>query len=78
MTHSLLSSLNSVSGVVTNINAVNYISPKSWLATFHFVLGFFLFVGHLWHAKRARTAAVGFEKGIDRNLELVLSKTPLI
>ncbi|XLT62510.1 hypothetical protein HN873_019034, partial [Arachis hypogaea] len=27
----------------TEINAVNYVSPRSWLATSHFVLGFFLF-----------------------------------
>ncbi|KAG6407591.1 hypothetical protein SASPL_130586 [Salvia splendens] len=32
-------------------------------------LGFFLFVGHLWHAGRARAAAAGFEKGIDRDFE---------
>ncbi|KAG9438782.1 hypothetical protein H6P81_021262 [Aristolochia fimbriata] len=41
-------------------------------------LGFFLFVGHLWHAGRARAAAAGFEKGIDRDFEPVLSMTPLI
>ncbi|KAL5644485.1 hypothetical protein ACJX0J_000385 [Zea mays] len=28
-----------------------------------------LFCGHLWHAGRARAAAAGFEKGIDRDLE---------
>ncbi|KAL5645767.1 hypothetical protein ACJX0J_004103 [Zea mays] len=46
MTHAPLGSLNSVGGVATEINA----------ATSHFVLGFFFFVGHLWHAGRARAA----------------------
>uniref|UniRef100_A0A8S0WM66 Photosystem II CP43 reaction center protein n=1 Tax=Spirodela intermedia TaxID=51605 RepID=A0A8S0WM66_SPIIN len=41
MTHAPLGSLNSVGGVATEINAVNYVSPRSWLATSHFVLGFF-------------------------------------
>ncbi|KAL5644930.1 hypothetical protein ACJX0J_000614 [Zea mays] len=62
MTHAPLGSLNSVGGVATEINAVNYVSPRSWLATSHFVLGFFFF-------GRARAAAAGFEKGIDRDLE---------
>ncbi|GFP83085.1 photosystem ii cp43 reaction center protein [Phtheirospermum japonicum] len=39
MTHASLGSLNSVGGIATEINAVNYVSPKSWLATSHFVLG---------------------------------------
>jgi photosystem II CP43 chlorophyll apoprotein len=77
MTHSPLGSSNSVHGVATKINAVNYVSPRSWLATSHFIPGFFLFVGHLWHARRAYAAATGFEKGIDRDFEPVLSMTPL-
>lgn len=77
MTHAPLGSLNSVGGVATEINAVNFVSPRSWLATSHFCLGFLFFVGHLWHAGRARAAAAGFEKGIDRVDEPVLSMRPL-
>ncbi|MBA0753695.1 hypothetical protein Gogos_021964 [Gossypium gossypioides] len=65
MMHAPLGSLNSVGGIATEINAVNYVSARSWLATSHFVLGFFLFVGHLWHTGRARAAAAEFERGID-------------
>ena len=40
-------------------------------------LGFFFWVAHLWHAGRARAAAAGFEKGINRENEPVLSMRPL-
>jgi photosystem II CP43 chlorophyll apoprotein len=77
MTHAPLGSLNSVGGVATEINSFNYVSPRAWLATSHFVLGFFLFIGHLWHAGRARAAVAGFEKGISREDEPVLSMPDL-
>jgi photosystem II CP43 chlorophyll apoprotein len=32
------------------------------LAAHNFIFGFLFFVGHLWHAGRARAAAAGFEK----------------
>ena len=61
MTHAPLGSLNSIGGIATEINAINYVSLRSWLATSHFV-------HHLWHARRARTAVARFEKGMILNL----------
>jgi photosystem II CP43 chlorophyll apoprotein len=77
MTHAPLGALNSVGGVATEINSVNYVSPRSWLTCSHFLLGFFLWVGHLWHAGRSRAAANSFEKGITREKEPVLFMNPV-
>ena len=77
MTPAPIGYINSVGGVATEINAVNFVSPRSCLATSHFCLGFFFFIAHLWHGGRARAAAAGFEKGLDRDNEPVLSMRPL-
>ena len=72
MTHAPIGSLNSVGGIATEINTINFVSPRTWLAAHNFILGFFFFVGHLWHAGRARAAVAGFEKGINRENEPAL------
>ncbi|MEP1420753.1 MAG: hypothetical protein ABJK59_03160, partial [Erythrobacter sp.] len=45
--------------------------------TSNFFLGRFLLVGHWWHSGRSRAAAAGFEKGINRQTEAVLSMRPI-
>lgn len=69
MTHAPLGSLNSVGGVATEINTVNYVSSRSWLTSWHWVQGFFILVGHWWHAGRAKASALSSERGLSRVYE---------
>jgi len=55
MTHAPLGSLNSVGGVATEVNSVNYVSPRSWLTTSHFFSWFF-YVGWSFMACRSFTS----------------------
>ena len=77
MVHAPLGSLNSVGGVATEINSINYVSPRSWLTCSHWVLGWFLFIGHLWHGGRSRAAALSSERGLSRMYEPVLFMRPI-
>jgi len=52
MTHAPLGSLNSVGGLATEVNAVNFVSPRSWLTCAHWFFAFALLVGHWWHTGR--------------------------
>ena len=77
MTHAPLGSLNSVGGVATEINSFNYVSPRSWLTCSHWTLGYFMLVGHWWHAGRARARALSSEGGLSRIYEAVLYMRPI-
>jgi photosystem II CP43 chlorophyll apoprotein len=77
MTHAPLGSLNSVGGVATEINSINYLSPRSWLTCSHWVLGYFILIGHFWHGGRARAAALSSERGLSRIYEPVLYMRPI-
>ena len=77
MTHAPLGSLNSVGGVATEINSVNYVSPRSWLTSAHWVLAYFMLVGHWWHGGRARASALSFERGLSRVYEPLLYMRPV-
>lgn len=77
VTHAPLGSLNSVGGVATEINSVNYLSPRSWLTSAHWILGYFILVGHWWHGGRARATALAIELGLSRVYEPVLFMRPI-
>ena len=77
MTHSPLGSLNSVGGVATEINGINYSSPRSWLTSSHWSFGYFILVGHWWHSARSKASALSSERGLSRLYEPVLYMRPI-
>ena len=77
LTHAPLGSLNSVGGVATEINSINYVSPRSWLTSSHWSLAYFILVGHWWHGSRARASALSSERGLSRIYEPVLYMHPI-
>jgi photosystem II CP43 chlorophyll apoprotein len=77
MTHAPLGSLNSVGGLTTEINSINYVSPRSWLTSSHWTLGYFILVGHWWHGGRARASALSSQGGLSRIYEPVLYIRPI-
>ena len=72
MTHAPLGSLNSVGGVATEINSINYVSPRSWLSSWHWSFGYFILIGHWWHRGRARAELLSSERGLSRIYEPAL------
>ena len=77
MTHAPLGSLNSVGGVATEINSINYVSPRSFLTSWHWTLAYLILVGHWWHGGRARASALSSEGGLSRIYEPVLYMRPI-
>lgn len=77
MTHGPLGSLNSVGGVATEINSINYVSPRSWLTSSHWTLGYFILIAHWWHGGRARASALSSERGLSPIYEPVLYMRPI-
>ena len=77
MTHAPLGSLNSVGGVATEVNSVNYVSPRSWLTASHWILAYFILVGHWWHAGRSRASSLSSERGLSRLYEPLLFMRPI-
>ena len=77
VTHAPLGSLNSVGGVATEVNAVNFASARSWLTCSHWALSFFALAAHWWHGGRARASALGAERGLSRKFEPALLVRPV-
>ena len=77
ITHAPLGSLNSVGGVATEVNAVNFVSPRSWLTCSHCFLSYFALVGHWWHAGRSRASVLKCERGLSRSYEPALFIRPI-
>ena len=77
MTHSPLGSINSVGGVATEINGINYTSIRSWLTSAHWILAYSLLVGHWWHDGRARCSSLSIERGLSRIFEPILYLRPI-
>ena len=61
----------------TEINSINYVSPRSWLTSSHWILAYFILVGHWWHGGRARASALSSERGLSRIYEPLLYMRPI-
>ena len=67
MSHAPLGSLNSVGGVATEVNSVNYVSPRSWLTSSHWILSYFMLVGRtLVACREIKISSLLFWEGISR------------